>query len=138
MAVPQQQRPVAHRVTDEFVPVEIPFARALGPRHRDRKRRGEPDVVRDTSGKQPPRPGVERRRPRVLQRPAGDRTIGVVLCATLSRVARPLVPHMAQSSSAPPPTASPRSAPAVDKHYKSDIILIVDRMGGTAVKEASR
>ena len=72
MAVPQQQRAVAHDVADELVAVEVPFARALGPRHRERERIGQPDVVRHAAGKQMPGPGAERRRPRVLRGPPGD------------------------------------------------------------------
>src|SRR5262249_34373558 len=82
-----------HRVADELVAVQIPFTRTLGPRDRDRERLGEPDVVRHAPRKQPPRPGIERLRLRILPRPAGNRTVGVMLCATPTRVTRPQIPH---------------------------------------------
>ena len=106
VAVPQQQRPVAHRVADELVAVEVPLAGALGPGDRERERLGQPDVVRDAARQQPSRPVVVRRGLRVLPRPAGDGTV-IVLCSTVGRVARRHISHMAQSSRATPAAASP-------------------------------
>ena len=100
MAVPQQQRAVAHDVADELVAVEVPFARALGPRHRERERIGQPDVVRHAAGKQMPGPGAERRRPRVLRGPPGDGA--AFRCQPLPKRLRP--PRAPSRFSPPPPT----------------------------------
>jgi hypothetical protein len=53
------------------VAVEIPFARSLGPRHRQRKWLGKPDVVSHAARQQAACPVAERRRPGILPAPSG-------------------------------------------------------------------
>ena len=69
MAVAEQQRAVAEHVADQLVAIQVPLARALGPRDGHRERRGEPDIVGDATRHQPPGPGMQRGRARILPRP---------------------------------------------------------------------
>jgi hypothetical protein len=142
VVVPQQQRTVAHGVADQLVAVEIPLAGALGPGDRDRKRLGEPDVVRDAARQQVARPRVKSRRPWVLPLPAGDGTAVArpclsrprsapaparrppPLCATHGRVARHLVPHSHSPAQRPllPQARAETQPPRVGQQYGGQML----------------
>src|SRR6266581_2766045 len=71
MAVAEQQRAVAEHVADQLVAIQVPLARAPGPRDGHRERRGEPDIVGDATRHQPPGPGMQCGRAWILPRPPG-------------------------------------------------------------------
>jgi hypothetical protein len=74
VAVPEQQCPVSHHVTDELVPVEVPLVRAAGSFDSEGKRLCSPHLVRHAAREHAARPGEVRTGARVLGCPPPDQS----------------------------------------------------------------